>query len=388
MTSPRPDDKTQGRRFSPAGRRSFLIFAAVACAIFIAAVVYQWRHFMHLKAKMVGDGQNVASYQFDLSDFRGDRDLLVASGLPKNGQPALDHPRAIDTDAVDRRNRNPHSRVIISRDKVIGVTIDGQARAYPVRVLNWHEVVNDSLAGVPIAVTFSPISRAAVVFDRRLNDQTLRFGFSGLVYQHNLVLHDRRDDPADESLWPQLRFAAIAGPRAGARLRVLPARLVQWGQWREAHPDTTLMLGRDADAWQDRYERAPYERAFATGQTVFPVDPPPPPESETGIDPFAVVAAYQPAPAARPHPGPNAPADADPRDDASATPNPASDRDPDGEGDRDGHGDGHGDRDAPDPRRAPGWRLVTDPAQIPPGRPAAYARYFAWHAQHPRTPAP
>lgn len=320
-------DKTQSRRFSKAGRRSFLIFAAVATAIFAASVAYQYRYFMNLKARMVGDGQTVASYQYDLSNFQGDRDLLVASGLPKNGQPPIDNPRTIGPDEVDRRNRSPHSRLIVSRDKVIGVVINGQARAYPVSRLNWHEVINDTIDGVPIAVTFSPISRSAVVFDRRVNDEELKFGYSGLVYQHNLVLYDRRADPADESLWSQLGFKAISGPMAGAALTVLPSRLVQWGDWRAAHPETKLMLGRPNDSWQDRYERAPYEREFAVGETVFPVEPMPPSEDPAGLEPFATIAAYRP--------------------------------------------------DAAGP-----WRVVSDDATVPRDVSTVYARYFAWHAQH------
>jgi len=327
--------KTEDRRFSRAGRRSFLIFALIAGAIFAGAVVYQYQHFMNLKAEMVGDGRNVDSYQFDLSDFRGDRSLLVASGLPKDGQPAIDDPRVLSMADVDRRNRSPHSRVIVSRDKVVGVEINGEARAYPIRVLNWHEVVNDVVGGVPVAVTFSPISRAAVVFDRRVGDQTLRLGFSGLVYQHNLVMYDRRDDPSRESLWPQLRFEAISGPMAGRPLNVLPGRLTMWGKWREAHPETTLAVGLTVGSFEDRYERAPYEREFAVGETVFPVRPMPPAASETGVDPFAVVAAY---------------------------------RTPDADGVE---------------GSAARWLVTTEDHAIPPGVPAAYARFFAWYAQHP-----
>jgi hypothetical protein len=126
---------------------------------------------------------------------------------------------------------------------------------------------------------------------------------------------------------------------AGERLKVLPSRLVSWGDWRAAHSGTTLMLGRQADAWQDRYERAPYERAFATGQTVYPVEPMPPDAPETGLDPFAVIAAFKPE-----------------------------------QGDNSERADGGGTR----------WLVTGDDERVPPDRPTAYARWFAWYAQHPQ----
>jgi hypothetical protein len=120
---------------------------------------------------------------------------------------------------------------------VIGVERDGRARAYPLRVLDWHEVVNDRLGG-PLVVTYCPLCGSGVTAERRVNDRETRFGVSGLLWRDNLVMYDERS----ESLWSQLLGAAIRGPRAGERLALLPSSLTSWGEWRGLHPTTKVLL--------------------------------------------------------------------------------------------------------------------------------------------------
>src|SRR6185369_3862902 len=101
-------------------------------------------------------------------------------------------------------------------------------RAYPTRLLNIHEVVNDRFGDTPVVVSWSPLCGSAMVFDRRIDGKEVAFGVSGLLYQSNLILFDRRADPKQESLWPQLALHAISGPAAGKRPTLIAHRVMPW----------------------------------------------------------------------------------------------------------------------------------------------------------------
>jgi len=141
---------------------------------------------------------------------------------------------------------------LVDETAVIGVEREGRARAYPLAVLDWHEVVNDEFGG-PLLVTYCPLCGSAVVAERTVAGSATLFGVSGKLYRGDLVMYDA----ATESLWSQLLATAIRGPRTGDRLSLLPSRLTSWRSWREAHPDTEVLLppphsntvrGRDATA--------------------------------------------------------------------------------------------------------------------------------------------
>jgi Protein of unknown function (DUF3179) len=333
------------QRLDPRGRRSFYYFLLIAGVVIAAATIIQVVWIIDVTESRVGDGVHVDSYGFDLAGFAGNRDLLVAGGLPKDGQPAMvdpDHYTIAEVDKIDDKVFK-FQQLIIDYDLVIGVVIHGEARAYPIRILNWHEIVNDTLGGVPIAVTFSPVSRGAVVFDRRVAGRTLRFAYSGLFYNHALLMYDAQNvkkgsDPvltfgdgeadfAKESLWSQMKFRAIAGPMAGKKLTVLPCELTRWKDWREAHPDTTLLQGDPL--YTTRYTRLPYSDQIAAGEQLYPVQPLAPETRQGGPDRFSFVAAV---------------------------------------------------------KRGPGWDVIQQPvetkASIPADKPVVYAMWFVWYANH------
>lgn len=254
-----------------------LLLLAAALALGVAA----WRVMPLLDrggrpdplGRTVGDGKDVATYGFDLSTSLVPAGDIVASGLARDAMPALDDPPVMPAAGVAEFNADHRGSYLVSDDRVIGVTIGGQSRAYPVRVLNWHEVVNDTLAGVPIAVTYHPLCDSAVVFDRRAGGRTRRFGVSGLLLDSNLLLFDRSDSGGGESLWSQLRADAIAGPAAadGLALEVLPASLATWRDWVQAQPDTTVL--QPDETRYERYRSNTYGNYFLTGKLRFPVDP-------------------------------------------------------------------------------------------------------------------
>ena len=116
-----------------------------------------------------------------------------------------------------------HGRFLVPGDLVIGLSLHGEARAYPLEILALHEVCNDTLGGEPILVTYQPLCDSAVVFERRVDGHTREFGVSGLLYNSNLLMYDRHpEQPQDESLWSQLQFRALAGPAAAQHATLRP----------------------------------------------------------------------------------------------------------------------------------------------------------------------
>src|SRR5262245_8924469 len=182
-----------------------------------------------------GDGKNIDSYGFDLSHLLVSRSEIAPATLHRDMVPVMGNPTASGPEPADpaltgveglrkrwekmqRRNDPKYGKYLVPSDKVIGVEVNGEARAYPISVMYVHEIINDTLAGVPIAVTYNWLCDSISVFDRRLDDRTLMFGASGLVYNSNMLMYDRAlptpDGPArpEESLWVQLDGRAIGGP--------------------------------------------------------------------------------------------------------------------------------------------------------------------------------
>jgi hypothetical protein len=218
----------------------------------------------------------------------------------------LDAPAALAGDAVAGLNRS-RGKYLLSDDRVIGVTIDGAARAYPVSVLTVHEIANDELAGRPIAVTYHWPCDSVMVFDRRVNGRTASFGVSGLVYNSNMLMYER--SPAapggtaglgGEPLWSQLGARAVSGApaRAGERLGEIAAVVMSWREWLLRHPDTTV-IDRDPALVRRRYAKATPTQYFLEGHVIYPVRPLPP---EQGPPPLARVVAVEVGGARRVYP--------------------------------------------------------------------------------------
>ncbi|MBI5864738.1 MAG: DUF3179 domain-containing protein [Planctomycetes bacterium] len=187
--------------------------------------------------------RSVASYGFDLSTCLIPAGELIGTDARKGDIPPLSEPKTMAAAEVIRAGKLMGTYPLLPGDRVIGVAIAGAARAYPIWVLTAHEACNDQLGDVPIAVTYSPLCDSAVVFDRRVGDETLTFAASGVLYNSNTLLYDRRES-GGESLWSQLQARAVAGPAAarGETLAILPSALVTWEQWRFAHPETSAIL--------------------------------------------------------------------------------------------------------------------------------------------------
>jgi hypothetical protein len=168
---------------------------------------------------------------------------LLSGGPPPDGIPAIDEPKFLEPDQVD---------FLDDVEPVMALQIGDDARAYPMQIMTWHEIVNDTVDGVPVAVTYCPLCNTAVAYDRRLDDRVLDFGTSGKLYNSALVMYDRQT----ESLWSHFTAQGIIGHLAGQELDVYPVAIVSWADWREAHPDG-LVLSRDTGHERD-YGRNPY----------------------------------------------------------------------------------------------------------------------------------
>ncbi|MDJ0951582.1 MAG: DUF3179 domain-containing protein [Alphaproteobacteria bacterium] len=144
--------------------------------------------------------------------------------------------------AIDAPTFRPVSEIgeddIGPQEPVLSIDIDGDRRAYPLRMMLWHEIVNDTVGGVPVLVTFCPLCNSGSVFDRRVDGQELRFGNTGRLRHFDMVMYD----DVTESWWQQFLGEAIVGEMKGARLKVLPARLESVERFRARAPDGKLMV--------------------------------------------------------------------------------------------------------------------------------------------------
>jgi len=267
-------------RARPGKGRSFLRSGGwiVVVAVGIATVAFSFYVAGLLRnrpPRAPGDGRHVESYGFALTPCLVRRDLLVAAGMPRDGLAALTDPPASSPAHADAAT-TPRSKFLVPGDRVVGVRLGGEARCYPLRLLVWHEVVNDTLGGERIAVTYNPLTDSAVAFRSGWRGQRLAFGVSGLLYQSNLVMYDRRAGGAGESLWSQLEMRAIAGPAAAAArtLEPLPISVESWGEWRRDNPDTTVLA--PDPRLTDQYASDPYTSYFGSDELRFPVAPLPP----------------------------------------------------------------------------------------------------------------
>ncbi len=185
-------------------------------------------------------------------------DELMSGGPPRDGIPSIDQPKFVSAEQA--------AAWLADDEPVIALDIGGDARAYPLQILTWHEIVNDVVGDVPVIVTFCPLCNSAIVFDRRLGSQIFEFGASGLLRNSDLVMYDR----ATESLWQQFTGEAIAGDLAGQQLTFLPASIVSLADFRQAYP-AGVVLSRDTGFRRD-YGRNPYPGYDAIGQSPFLFD--------------------------------------------------------------------------------------------------------------------
>lgn len=208
--------------------RIFALLAGLALAVPALAEPSQWR----------GEWPKT-----DFSRSAVPFDEILSGGPPKDGIPALDTARMIPAGSETR---------LAEAEPVMVLELDGQSpRAWPIRYLMWHEIVNDEVGGLPVAVTFCPLCNTGIIFDRRLGGRVLSFGVSGKLRHSDMIMYDRQS----ESWWQQALGEGIVGSMTGERLTQLPGWMESWGAFRARNPDGLVM---DEPDWPRSYGRNPY----------------------------------------------------------------------------------------------------------------------------------
>ena len=184
-------------------------------------------------------------------------DKIKGGGPPKDGIPSIDNPQFASLTG---------SAFMQHSDIVIGLEINGEAKAYPLSILVWHEIVNDNVGNTPVAITYCPLCFTNQVFERVLEGQEVEFGTSGKLYNSNLVMYDRLTD----SYWSQALGKAITGELTNQELKIIPFDVISWGDWISLHPDTLVLT---TDTGHTRaYDVDPYGSYYTDPRIMFPVD--------------------------------------------------------------------------------------------------------------------
>ena len=220
---------------APASARQLLL-VAVAAVMFLAAF-----SLAAIASPKRWKAQGWTKTDFSKTSIKWDD--ILSGGPPKDGIPSIDKPKFIAIG--DDKELKP-------KDPVIGLEINGDARAYPLRVLIWHEIVNDTVGGVPVSITYCPLCNSAIVFDRRVGNKTLDFGTTGKLRNSDLVMYDRQS----ESWWQQFTGEAIVGSMLGTRLKMIPARLESFAQFKARNTNGKLLVPNNPE--MRRYGQNPY----------------------------------------------------------------------------------------------------------------------------------
>jgi len=199
----------------------------------------------------------VSKNGFDLSDSLIPANKILSGGPPRDGIPSIDNPKFVNSKSAE---------YLREKDRVIGIYRNGIAKAYPIRILNWHEVVNDRFADEAIVISFCPLCNTGMVFTAQGKDVHFTFGVSGLLYNSDILLYDRQTG----SLWSQVMGKAISGPLKGALLPLLVSSHTSWGEWKSRYSES-LVLSKDT-GFKINYRTSPYLDYTRTGQLYFPVE--------------------------------------------------------------------------------------------------------------------
>ncbi len=201
---------------------------------------------------------STAGWETDFDKHNVPLSEFQSGGPGRDGIPPVDEPKPVDQEQAEE--------FLDDKEPVLVAEAGGDARAYPVQILIWHEIVNDDLAGRPIAVTYCPLCNSSLVFDRRVEGETLTFGTTGNLRNSDLVMWDRQT----ESWWQQLTGEAVVGALTGTKLEALPSQTLSWSDFKERYPDGDV-LSRDTGHDRD-YGANPYEGYDTADEQPFLLD--------------------------------------------------------------------------------------------------------------------
>ncbi|MCZ6636405.1 MAG: DUF3179 domain-containing protein [bacterium] len=188
---------------------------------------------------------------------------IISGGVPKDGIPALTDPPFLSS---------AQASYITDDDLVLGVVINGEAKAYPHRIGWQNEIINDIVGGIPIVASFCPLTSTGMIFSGEGNDGArLTCGVSGLLFNNNLIMYDRRDG---QTLYPQMIFSGIDGPNSGSDLTLLPVVETTWRYWKQLYPNTLVVSPNNQIFDASAYRSYPYgSYRNLTTPPMFPISP-------------------------------------------------------------------------------------------------------------------
>ena len=224
-------------------RTGVLPILAIACVAFAPPAVAE-------------TGNSDSLNGFDLSAAAVPRESVVAGGPPRDGIRSVDAPSFANAE---------EAVWVVADTPVIGVVVGETARAYPVHLLEYHQIVNDRIGEQAFAVTYDPLSGSPLVFDATVEGQRLEFGVSGLVYESNFLFYDRQT----QSLWSQLLGEAVAGPLKGTKLVRLRCRQEAFGVWKHRHPESSVLERPELKKIDYRY--SPFSAYWVSKKIAYPV---------------------------------------------------------------------------------------------------------------------
>lgn len=186
-------------------------------------------------------------------------DAIIAGGPGKDGIPSIDNPQFVSVSAAKAWLPN--------NARGIGVEINEQPRFYPYAILVWHEIVNDRIGDQPLLITYCPLCRTGIVFDPTVQGTVFEFGVSGKLWQSNLLMYNRTENPDNESYWSQVLGEAVVGPLTGTELDIIPSTITRLHDWQQTHPDTQV-LARPENSRRN-YNRDPYAGHYTSDRVSF-----------------------------------------------------------------------------------------------------------------------
>jgi hypothetical protein len=194
---------------------------------------------------------------FPLDDALIPANEIRSGGPGKDGIPALIDPEFVAADDAS---------FLSGKDRVLGISHNGVVRAYPIKILNYHEIVNDLFGDDAVVVTFCPLCGSGMAFSSNIRDARLLFGVSGLLYNSDVLMYDLQT----QSLWSQLMSQAISGPLKGQRLSILPISHTSWREWKARYPETEVLSTKTG--FRRNYRADPYPNYGRSGKIYFPVN--------------------------------------------------------------------------------------------------------------------
>ncbi len=193
---------------------------------------------------------------FKLTDALVSPRKIKSGGPPRDGIPALFAPKFIAADDASH---------IDADDRVLGIAYKGVIKAYPIKILNYHEIANDKFGDAAVAVTFCPLCGTGIAFLADAGGQKRTFGVSGLLYNSDVLMYDRET----ESLWSQIMAQAISGPASGAHLQSIPVLHTTWKNWLARHPESLVL--KPPTAYGRNYNVSPYLDYAKSSSLMFSV---------------------------------------------------------------------------------------------------------------------